>query len=116
MAHILLTVVLTAKPVDIRNVSVAVALLIESATLEELANSFMEQITIKVPSQIKDVASKLHTSADFAAAVDSRQAEALLALNKATMKLTDTTLALEVVTASAKALANTLGGGLESPS
>ncbi|KAG5331659.1 hypothetical protein C0989_007645 [Termitomyces sp. Mn162] len=103
---------LTSKQQELRNASIAVALLLDDAISGHVSKAIADLVVTKALSCIKGAATKLNSSADFAAAADARQAVALLALNKATEHLTGVSALLDVLLQSAPA---NFGDPIEQP-
>ncbi|KAG6867326.1 hypothetical protein C0993_004491, partial [Termitomyces sp. T159_Od127] len=88
------------------NATIAVALLLDNATLDQTSGTILDCVSAKVLSQIEGIAAKLSFSADFAAAADAKQAKALLALNEATEQLVELTVPLVQLVQALNAPAN----------
>ncbi|KAG6884100.1 hypothetical protein C0993_001434 [Termitomyces sp. T159_Od127] len=112
LVHILLSAVLTSKQQELRNVSVAVTLLLDNAILNHVSEAIADLVVTKVLSHIEGAATKLNSSANFAAVADTRQAEALLALDKATKRPTGVSTSLDVLLQSAP---TNIGDPIEQP-
>ncbi|KAG5330770.1 hypothetical protein C0989_008592, partial [Termitomyces sp. Mn162] len=112
LVHVLLLVALTSKQQELRNASIAVALLLDDAILDHVSEAIVDMVVTKALSRIEGAATKLNSSADFAAAADARQAEALLALDKATERLSGVSASLDALLQSAPA---NLGNPVEQP-
>ncbi|KAG5350120.1 hypothetical protein C0989_012577 [Termitomyces sp. Mn162] len=61
---------------------------------DHVSKAIADLVVTKVLSYIEEAATKLNSSANFAAAADARQAVAMLALNKATEHLTGVSTSL----------------------
>ncbi|KAH0581593.1 hypothetical protein H2248_011297 [Termitomyces sp. 'cryptogamus'] len=73
------------------------ALLLDDAISDHISDTLADLVASKALSQIESAANRLNSLADFAAVADTRQAEALLALNKATECLTEVLLLLDTI-------------------
>ncbi|KAG5334801.1 hypothetical protein C0989_003063, partial [Termitomyces sp. Mn162] len=112
LVHVLLLAALTSKQQELRNTSIAVALLLDNVISDHVSEAIADMVVTKALSRIEGAATKLNSSADFAAAADARQAEALLALDKATEHLSGVSASLDALLQSAPA---NLGNPVEQP-
>ncbi|KAG6882574.1 hypothetical protein C0993_010044, partial [Termitomyces sp. T159_Od127] len=112
LVHVLLLAALTSKQQELRNASIAVALLLDNAILDHVSEAIADLVVTKALSRIEGAATKLNSSADFAAVADARQAEALLALDKATERLSGVSASLDALLQSAPA---NFGNPVEQP-
>ncbi|KAG5335228.1 hypothetical protein C0989_001789 [Termitomyces sp. Mn162] len=98
LVHILLLAALTSKKLsELRNATMAAVLLLDNAISDHVSDTLANLVATKALSQIEFAANRLNSLADFTAAADTRQAEALLALNKATECLTEVLLSLDTI-------------------
>ncbi|KAH0581349.1 hypothetical protein J132_02998 [Termitomyces sp. J132] len=87
-------------------------LLLDNAISDHVSDTLADLVASKALSRIESAANRFNSSADFAAAADTRQAEALLALNKVTEHLMEVSLLLDTIVLSAPM---TIGAPAEHP-